>query len=254
MAAKTRNDGWMQEIDVAPGVKAYFTSRGDVTYSPYSSFNVCHYVGDDIRHVSECRSRLCERLGISGDRLIVPRQTHSVNCAVIDSVPAGPSVIEGVDALVTKLRGVVIGVSTADCVPVLLADAANGVIAAAHAGWRGAVGGIVSVTLNRMIGLGADPRYIMAVMGPCICKDCFEVGEEVAAQFPDECVVRVAGQKPHVDLPGYVASMLEAGGVSRSSVVMPIACTKCEPDHYFSARALGINSGRNFSMIVKTQP
>lgn len=249
MAARTLNSDWLQEIDVAPGVKAYFTSRGDVAYSPYSGFNICHYTGDDPESVARCREMLADRTGISVEAIVVPRQTHSVNCRIIDSLPVDTCDIENVDALVTKLHGVALGVSTADCVPVLLADEKNGVVAAAHAGWRGALGGIVGITLRRMAELGADPHSVKAVIGPCICKDCFEVGEEVAGLFPDDCVIRSTGCKPHVDLPGYVADQLVAGGVAKSSVIMPWACTRCEPDRYFSARALGINSGRNFSMI-----
>lgn len=249
-AAMTPSDAAISQVLIAKGIKAYFTSRGEVSASPYSGFNICHYTGDSQESVDRCRARLEHCAGLMPGAIIVPRQTHSVNCRVIDSFPVEKSDIENVDALVTTLHGVAIGVSTADCVPVLLADTVNGVIAAAHAGWRGAVGGIVDVTLSRMVALGAEPRYIKAVMGPCICRDCFEVGEEVAGQFPDDCVVREEGCKPHVDLPAYVASRLIAGGVSPMSIAMPSACTKCDSDRYFSARALGINSGRNFSMIV----
>lgn len=250
--AAITNDGCIATVNIADGINAYFTSRGEVTDSPYSGFNVCHYTGDDPAKVERCRVYLAGKAGIDPCKLIMPRQTHSINCRVIDSLPVVADDLENVDALVTSLPGVAIGVSTADCVPVLLADPVNGVIGAAHAGWRGAVGGIIGVTLDRMIALGADPRYIKAVMGPCICKDCFEVGEEVARQFPDDCVVDEEGRKPHVDLPAYVASILIAGGVAPEAVAMPFACTKCDSDRYFSARALGISSGRNFSMIVKT--
>lgn len=249
-AAMTLNDSVVKEVAIADGVTAYFTSRGDVTDSPYSGFNVCHYTGDNPENVARCRRWLSNRAGVSRDAFIVPRQTHSVNCLVIDSIPVAPDILENVDALVTSLRGVAIGVSTADCVPVLLADPLNGVIAAAHAGWRGAIGGIVEETLAKMTRLGADALLMKVAIGPCICKECFEVGEEVAGRFPDEYVIRTTGCKPHVDLPGYVASRLIAGGVLPDNIIMPFACTRCEPDRYFSARALGINSGRNFSAIV----
>lgn len=250
--AVTRSNDWLEIIDVAPGVKAFFTSRGDISSSPYSGFNICHYTGDSPESVARCRVMLAARLGIEPEMLVVPRQTHSVNCRVIDSVPVDAGSLKSVDALVTALPGVAIGVSTADCVPVLLADTVHGVVGAAHAGWRGALGGVVEATVRGMVSLGSVPADIRAVIGPCICKDCFEVGDEVAELFPDGYVARAAGRKPHVDLPEYVASRLVACGITRELVTMPVACTKCNPDRYFSARELGVNSGRNFSMICRT--
>ena len=250
--AATLSDIPVSRHDISPEITAYFTSRGDVTDSPYSGFNICHYTGDDPDRVARCRESLSRYVGVSPGMLIVPRPTHSVNCQVIDSVPVSAESLEGVDALVTPLPGVAIGVSTADCVPVLLADPAAGIIGAAHAGWRGAIGGVVEVAVNAMVSLGAMPGCIKALMGPCICKDCFEVGDEVASLFPEEYVVRVEGCKPHVDLLEYVASRLVACGIPCKAVTMPPACTRCNPDHYFSARRLGVNSGRNFSMICRT--
>lgn len=93
----------------------------------------------------------------------------------------------------------------------------------------------------------------LAFIGPSICVDCFEVGEEVAARFPEECVVRYAdGRRPHVDLPGYVWTVLCEAGLRRANVrpFDKACCTRCHPDRYFSARSIGVESGRNFTFVM----
>lgn len=246
--SRSDNSG-IDHIAIAPRVSVWLTSRGIVTSSPYSGVNLCHYTGDDPDHVSRSRVWLAVKAGIAADRIIVPRQTHSTECRVIDRLPVAAADIEGVDALVTTMRGVGIGVSTADCVPVVMADAETGVIGVAHAGWRGAVAGIVPHTLDVMKSLGAVAGRIRALIGPCICAGCFEVGEEVAAQFPDPYIMR-GTVWPHVDLPGYVRGQLMECGVNDADITMPDGCTRCNPDRYFSARASGIASGRNFTMVM----
>lgn len=251
-AAETRTvDSPFEIHEFLPGIKVVITTRGTNDGSPYSGFNVCHYTGDDEARIAACRGRLCEMLGITPERLIVPRQTHSVNVVEIKSLPVAESSIEGVDGVVTDLDNVAIGVSTADCVPVLLADDVAGIVGAAHAGWRGAVGGIVTKTVDAMVSLGADREKIHAFIGPCIGPECFEVGEEVAARFPANCVIRQCGsEKPHVDLRKYIVAELGRCGVPSGAVTLHPCCTKCNPSRYFSARAIGINSGRNFSLII----
>ncbi len=243
------DDSFIHTIDIAPGVRAGFTCRSTITTSPHSGINMCHYTGDEPGHVAYCRDRFSKATGIPQERIIIPRQTHSADCAVIDRIPVEKSIINGVDALVTTLTEVIIGVSTADCVPVVLADADNGVIGVAHAGWRGALAGVTDNAVDAMLRCGACIDNIKAAMGPCICPDCFEVGEEVAENFPDRFIVR-GFAKPHVDLPLYVKSRLEARGIAPSMIKMPPACTRCAPDIYFSARALGINSGRIYTFIT----
>ena len=135
--------------------------------------------------------------------------------------------------------------------PVVFNDPVAGVIGVAHAGWRGALGGITDAAIEAMVAAGATPHDIRAAMGPCICVSCFEVGEEVASLFPEEVVVR-DGVKPHVDLPRYVRNRLLASGLTDANIAMPRACTKCQPHRYFSARNLGIASGRVFTFITKT--
>ena len=131
------------------GVEAFSTTRGEVDgRNAYSGVNLCDYVGDDALRVLDARLTLAMHLGVDLDNLIMPRQTHSTRVAVIDErfrsldIDKQEAALEGVDALVTTLHGVVIGVNTADCVPLVLVDGQAGVIAVAHAGWRGTVGRI----------------------------------------------------------------------------------------------------------------
>lgn len=228
-----------------PGAKAYTTGRAGE--GPYGDFNICHYTGDRPEHIEACRRKLARFFGTEPRRVIVPRQTHSVNVAEIADADLLPS-LEGVDALVTRQPGVVIGVNTADCVAVALVDPVARVAGVAHAGWRGAVGGILAATVEAMCRLGAVPAQIHATLAPAIGPCCFEVGEEVAAQFPEETVIRRAGAKPHVDLPAYVCRELRRAGVT--SITESGECTRCHPDRYFSARASGINTGRNFTCLM----
>lgn len=246
---------WFEVIADEPSYIVACTTRGvlDDAPSPYGTFNICHYTGDDMDGVRKCRSLLADWLGVSPDCLIVPRQTHSVDVTVVNELPVRPEAVEGVDGVATILKDVVVGVSTADCVPVILVDAEAGVAAAIHAGWRGAVGGVVQNGIRRIKELGADMARTLAFIGPSICVDCFEVGEEVAARFPEECVVRYAdGRRPHVDLPGYVRTALCEAGL-REANVRPFdkaCCTRCHPDRYFSARSIGVESGRNFTFVM----
>lgn len=234
---------------IADGIEAFVVMRGEVDASdPYSGINVCHYVHDTPEHVEASRDEVCRLLRINRDALIVPRQIHSADVAVVRECASS---LEGVDAVVTGLSDVAIGVSTADCVPVVMADVRSGTIAAAHAGWRGAVSGIIGNTLDAMIGCGASIEDIAVLIGPCICESCFEVGEEVAAMFPARYVYHSYGAKPHVNLSGFVIGQLQERGIQMDMIKGPLGCTRCNPHSYFSARRLGIDSGRNFTGIIR---
>ena len=247
------------------GVEAFSTTRGEVEKGkPYSGVNLCDYVGDDALRVLDARLTLAMQLGVDLDDLVMPRQTHSCRVAVIDEqfrsmdIDQQEAALEGVDALVTKLKGVVVGVNTADCVPIVLADAQAGVIAAVHAGWRGTVGRIAATAVEEMCRLGARADRIQASMGPSICRDCFEVGDEVVAAFKqarfdlDAIVKRNAATgKAHIDLRAANHAVLVAAGVPAEQIAMSTHCSRCEQERFFSARRLGINSGRTFTGIIQ---
>lgn len=225
-----------------------------VASDPYSGFSICHYTGDLSGHWRSCRRSLERFCGVTPERLIVPRQTHSATVLTLSGkdfddgeMAVATESLEGVDAVVTDIRNLVIGVNTADCLPLILIDEEAGVAGAVHAGWRGAVAGIAVNALHAMERLGAYPVRVKALMAPCILLNEFEVGEEVAGHFPRECVSRGYGERPHVNLPLAVAMQLRGCGVT--DIKFPPAGTLSNPRRYFSARAAGIASGRNFTFV-----
>ena len=248
-----------------PAVEAFSTTRGEVDgRNAYSGVNLCDYVGDDALRVLDSRLTLAMQLGVDLDDLVMPRQVHSCRVALIDEhfrtldIDQQEAALEGVDALVTTLKGVVIGVNTADCVPIALVDERAGVMAVAHAGWRGTVGRIAAKVVAEMCRQGASAERIQAVMGPSICQTCFEVGDEVVTAFKeahfdlDAIVTRNADTgKAHIDLRAVNRDVLVAAGVSAANVVLSQHCSRCEHQRFFSARRLGINSGRTFTGIIR---
>ena len=241
-----------------PGVTAMSTCRGCVVEEDsYSGFNACHYTGDAQEHVTQCREQLCAMLGIGRDNLIIPRQTHSLNVAVIDSIPFDAQRLENIDALVTTLSGVAIAINTADCVPLLFADEENKVIGVAHSGWKGTVGRIASKTVTTMLECGASLSHIKVAMGPCICGDCFEVGHEVVEQFVNngfdssQVILSHYQPRPHIDLPQACRQALIEIGIRDENIQLPPHCSRCNPQKFFSARRLGINSGRTLTIAMQ---
>lgn len=239
----------INSLVTGPGAVGGYTERcATDALSPHDGVNLCHYTNDSPLHVAECRQQFADELGVPLSALVIPRQTHSTNVAVIEEHV--PDALENVDALVTRRNDIVLCINTADCVPVLLNDPKAGVIAACHAGWRGAINGVVENTVRTMLQLGATPKNIFAAMGPCICADCFEVGTEVAEQFrqwPGAVVTSAEWSKPHVDLSAAIAHILSQQGIT--SIQLPPQCTLCSWHNLFSARKLGINSGRMLTFI-----
>lgn len=167
------------------------------------------------------------------------RQIHS---SVVVRVAAGACGVLGEgDALVSDEPGVWIGIRTADCAPVILADPIRRAVAVAHAGWRGAVGGVVTRTLERMRAeFGTEPGDVVAAVGPAIGPCCFEVGEEVAVQFGRQ-------GRAYIDLRGAIVAQLAAAGVAGAQLTG--ACTRCTEDRYHSFRRDREASGRMVSAV-----
>ena len=247
------------------GVSAFQTTRGQANpRNPYSEYNLCDYTGDDALRVLDARLVFCQQMGIDLDQLVMPRQTHTTHVAVIDQAYLDADIdqqerrLNEVDALVTALPDICIGVNTADCVPIALADPVAGIIGIAHAGWRGTVGRIAEHTVQAMCRLGAKPQDIHATMGASICADCFEVGDEgpeafAQAEFDMDDIMQrnAATGKAHIDLSRANRQVLMAAGIPADHITLPTACSRCQSDRYFSARRLGINSGRTFTAILK---
>ena len=254
------------EYDINNGVLAFSTMRGEGPGN-YDGFNITPYCGDSPLHVAMCRESLCAQLGIADSQLILPYQTHSDKVAVIDSHFLQLSneeqhkTLQGIDAVVTELPHICIGVSTADCIPVLLHDRKRNVIAAIHAGWRGTVAMIVCKTIDKMNSLyGSCACDIDAIIGPGISLDAFEVGDEVYEEFCKAgfAMQQIAkrypatdgGEKWHIDLWEANSLLLQQCGVAKENIHIAGVCTYKNHSDFFSARRLGIKSGRIFSGIM----
>lgn len=219
---------------------AFFTRQGGVSEGIYSSLN-CGLGSDDKReHVMENRARAMARLDLAPDRLATVYQVHSAEAATVTE-PFSETERPEADGLVTDRPGIALGISTADCVPVLLADGEAGVIGAAHAGWRGALDGILQATVAAMEALGARPESTVAGIGPAISQRSYEVGPEFPAPFlaQDEtnaelfCPARRAGYF-YFDLKIYVARRLANLGLA---TVEALPCDTCsEETRFFSYR------------------
>lgn len=201
------------------GVPHGFLGRqGGVSGGIYASLNVGLGSDDDPAAVVENRRRAADAV-LPGATLVTLHQVHSATAVVATPVPDADR--PHADALVTDRPGLLLGVLAADCVPVLLADEQAGVVGAAHAGWKGALGGVMEATVTAMAGLGAEPARIAAAIGPCIGRASYEVGERFPdpflAQAPENERFFFAGRPGHhmFDIEGYVVSRLAAAGVRR---------------------------------------
>ena len=251
----------LQFYDFGEGVKAFSSTRhGGFSKGHYAAFNINHYCGDNEEDISRNRALLCQLLGIDEACLVMPHQVHQTEVVAIDKAFLGLSAevqkarLEGVDALMTDMAGVCIGVSTADCIPILLYDRAHYASCAIHAGWRGTVKRIVEKAIAQMTSVyGSRPTDIQALIGPGIHLESFEVGDEVYEAFANEGFASDAvkmGPKWHIDLPACNRQQLLASGIPSSQISVSPIDTYQQYDLYFSARRLGINSGRIFTGIL----
>ena len=244
----------MTEADPEPltadwlGVRhGFFTRQGGVSEGPFASLN-CSLSGQDDRAlVMENRARVAAAMGAGLPALVGLFQVHGAEVATVGTpwaAGAGPHA----DAMVTDRPGIVLGIVTADCAPVLFADREAGVIGAAHAGWRGAVAGILEATLTAMARLGADPARVVAAVGPCIAPGSYEVGADlrgaVLANDPADAGFFAAGARPghwQFDLPGYCVARLRAAGVAQAAWLG--FDTLADPDRFFSHRRRTLAGG-----------
>jgi YfiH family protein len=225
---------------ILPGIRhAFFTREGGASSGIYASLN-CGTGSDDERgRVLENRRRAAESLGLSPDKLVTPHQIHGTTAITVTDLWA-PGEGPKADALVTDRPGIAIGVGSADCGPILFADAEARVIGAAHSGWRGALAGVGASCVAAMERLGARRERIVAVLGPTISQANYEVGPEVRQQFVatrpgNDRFFRPSGRADHFffDLPGAIVASLTDVGISASSVGL---CTYADPVRFFSYR------------------
>jgi YfiH family protein len=219
---------------------AFFTRDGGVSDGIYASLNGGPGSDDAPAKVAENRSRMAAALGVAPDRLLTAHQIHSPDVVTIDE-PWEPQARPRADAIVTRARGLAIAITTADCGPVLLADATAGVIGAAHAGWRGAATGVLEATIAAMERCGADRGRMVAALGPMIRQPNYEVGPEFVTRFKaddgaNERFFQPSSRSGHAlfDLPGYIATRLAAAGIRRVEDLGH--CTYGDAARFFSYR------------------
>lgn len=233
---------------LAPSVVHGFTDRqGGHSQGRFATLNLGERWGDDPEAVRRNLAAVADAGGFDPAWLVRVRQVHGA--AVLQARDVGQG--SEADALWCHRDDgpCVVGVLTADCVPVLLADREGEAVAAAHSGWRSTVAGVVTETVRALAEAGIPPGRLTAAIGPCIEQAAFEVGEEVAAQFDDAFVDRTSFPKPHVDLVAVVRSQLVAAGVPASAIERVGACTHSNPDRYFSFRRDGAGIGQMMSFI-----
>ena len=230
-----------QELARTAGVRhAFFTRQGGVSEGVYASLNCGFGSNDDPGRVAENRARVTARLGLAAETLVTAYQVHSAEVvSVAESWP--PARAPKADGMVTRTRGLALGILTADCVPVLLVDAAAGVIGAAHAGWRGAIGGILEATARAMERLGARLSATVAVVGPCIHQSSYEVGADLrdavlAADREGDDLFRTGARsgKYQFDLPGFIVRRLQR--LALGAVARVAADTFADEKRFFSYR------------------
>ena len=225
----------------ADGIRhGFFTRDGGISGGIFASLNCGFGSGDDESKVAENRRRVAQALGQSPDRLVTSYQFHSAEAVAVER-PWRRDDRPRADAMATRTPGIALGILTADCAPVLFADPDARVIGAAHAGWRGALTGVIEATVAAMEELGANRRQIRAAIGPMIRHANYEVGPDLIARFAAEDrasnrFFSPAARDGHAlfDLSGYVAARLERAGVGQIEDLG--LCTYADPDRFFSYR------------------
>jgi hypothetical protein len=244
-----------------PGIRhGFFTRAGGSSQNLYAGLNCGPGSADDPAHVAENRARVAKHLGAHGADVVTLYQVHGATALAIDApVPAAGR--PKADAVVTRTPGLAVGVLTADCAPVLFADADARVVAAAHAGWRGATAGILEATIAQMERHGAERSRIRAAVGPAINQESYEVGPEFEAQLLQSCADNArffmrnnSHARAHFDLPGFVESRLAAAGLREIERQSP--CTYGNESLFYSFRRSQHRGeddyGRQISAIVVT--
>lgn len=237
-----------------PGIAhAFFTRQGGVSTGIYASLNGGVGSSDDKAAVAENRRRMAARFHLEPERLVGVYQVHSQDALVVD----GPwrDGRPKADAMVTTTSGLALGISSADCGPLLFADGEARVIGAVHAGWRGAFTGVLEATLDVMEGLGAKRKRVVAVLGPTIGRSAYEVGPEFVARFRDadaanDALFTPSPKEGHAmfDLPGFIGARLGSAGIGR--FVDLGLCTYADETRFFSYRRAAHRRERDYGRLI----
>ncbi|MEH3117503.1 MAG: peptidoglycan editing factor PgeF [Methylorubrum populi] len=218
---------------------AFFTRQGGVSEGLYASLNGGIGSQDEAARVGENRARMCAQLGLPSGNLVSLYQVHSAEVVTVEA-PFPLAERPKADAMVTRVPGLALGIATADCGPILFADPENRVVGAAHAGWKGALGGVVEATVTAMEVLGAQRENIVAVLGPTISQPSYEVGAEFVDRFraevPDSERFFAGGRPGHAqfDLPAFILDRLAQAGIGEAASLG--LCTYADSDRFYSFR------------------
>lgn len=236
----------------------FFGREGGHSTGDFTSNNMSIAIGDQPHLAEANRIGASQALGYLRKNLYLLKQVHSAKVVTLTDMPDNGLAIES-DAMVTRLPELALGILTADCAPILFVDPETSIIGAAHAGWRGAVDGIIGNTVAAMVDLGADPARIRAAIGPTISADNYEVGPQFMTDFvalqPDgwRHFHVPEGKRTHFDLPGFVEAQLRVAGIG--SIDRVGGCTYANPDRYFSHRYAthkATKTGRQIAVIGMT--
>jgi YfiH family protein len=243
------------EVLAAPGIRhGFFTREGGVSEGIFASLNCGFGSADEPEKVAENRARAAAALGLKADRLAICHQIHSADVVTVETTWTRETAPRA-DGMVTVMPGVALGVLAADCAPVLFADPEARVIGACHAGWRGAVHGIVDATVEAMTRQGARRERLRAVIGPCIGGASYEVGADFRARFladgaSNADLFQAASRSGHFlfDLPAYVLRRLERLGVRHAAATG--GDTVAEPARFFSYRRACLEQDRCYGRMI----
>lgn len=227
-------------LSAQPGIRhGFFTREGGVSEGIYASLNGGTGSSDVPKRVVENRKRMATALGCAPDHFLTAYQIHSPEVVIAEGAWPQDQRPKA-DAIVTKVKGLAIGVTTADCGPLLLADAKARIIGAAHAGWRGAVTGVIEAAIAAMEKLGAHKSDIVIALGPMISQKNYEVGEDLVARFKGENPANEKFFTPSprtghamFDLPGYIVARIARSGITCENIAQ---CTYGDPARFYSYR------------------
>jgi polyphenol oxidase len=221
------------------------TRYGGISPEPLG-LNLSFSVGDKPENVLENRRIFFRSLGISELDVVYQRQTHSTNIKQVTI----PGVHDSCDALITKTPGIFLAVSIADCLPVFIYDSANKVIAGVHAGWRGSRDQIVTKALGILLNdYRSNPVNLVAYVGPGADACCYEVGEDVAGQFPEKYIRHTQNGRTHLNLKMFNQDILLSAGIPQSQIELSEYCTICNPQLFHSYRRDKAHSGRMMAVV-----
>lgn len=252
-----------EPLERAGFINAFSTRLGGVSALPSRALNLAYFKGDEKEAVAENRRRFLKAMGAEEMQIVTARQTHSTERCTIESAKQARGPQPECDAMITRMPNVLLGVQTADCLPVLIADTKSGAVAGIHAGWRGTAGRITERTIaDLMLSGGVNPRDCIAALGPTACAECYEVGEDVIERYKSEfgywrnlLVNFKENGKAHLDIRAANVQQLMFCGFSEDRIHVADFCTMHQNELFFSyrkeGRGLPSQVGRLLSVIGK---